>query len=309
MRRARGGSPPPAPDRGRRRGSGSHGGPWPDCNDARPSGQRGGRSGSSHRCNARRSRRGWQQRLVDLPCEGAAATRSPGPEPAAAHREDPVARADDGATPLAGSAAEAGRAAGRLAEAIDDRPSAELVPPTGTVAAPVVVARAREAEVVAASALAGFIVLFGLVRAGRTQAVDLAISLRVQGRSHPTVAALMAAASWPGFPPQSRVIPPVLILGLLAARLRLEAATLLAGWGAAAVSTAVKAGVGRQRPDVASGLRVVTAPLGGSSFPSGHVLTFVGVYGTSAYLANSVIRPTVARRAVVGGLLGLVGLV
>jgi undecaprenyl-diphosphatase len=54
---------------------------------------------------------------------------------------------------------------------------------------------------------------------------------------------------------------------------------------------------------------VVTAPLGGSSFPSGHVITYVGVYGFLAYLLHSLLRPVRVRRAVVGGLLAVVSLV
>jgi undecaprenyl-diphosphatase len=56
-------------------------------------------------------------------------------------------------------------------------------------------------------------------------------------------------------------------------------------------------------------LRVVAAPLGGSSFPSGHVLTYVGTYGFLAYLAYSLLRPVPVRRVAVGGLVGLIALV
>jgi undecaprenyl-diphosphatase len=71
----------------------------------------------------------------------------------------------------------------------------------------------------------------------------------------------------------------------------------------------VKSLVRRQRPIAGEKLRVVVAPLGGSSFPSGHVLTYVGFYGFAAYLAEVLIRPVALRRAVVGALLGLVALV
>jgi undecaprenyl-diphosphatase len=99
------------------------------------------------------------------------------------------------------------------------------------------------------------------------------------------------------------------MLALWAARLRLEAVTLAAGWGTALLSTALKGVMRRARPLADERLRVVVAPLGGSSFPSGHVLTYVGVYGTGASLADSLIRPRRVRRLVVAGLLGLVALV
>ena len=38
------------------------------------------------------------------------------------------------------------------------------------------------------------------------------VALQIQGRRSPAFARLMSAASWPGFPPQSRVIPPALAL-------------------------------------------------------------------------------------------------
>jgi undecaprenyl-diphosphatase len=105
------------------------------------------------------------------------------------------------------------------------------------------------------------------------------------------------------------VLPPVIIGGLAAAGLRIEALCQAAAWGTALVSTAIKAFMGRRRPVAGTDLRVVAAPLGGSSFPSGHVMTYVGTYGFLGVLAESLIRPVVLRRAVVGGLVGLIALV
>jgi membrane-associated phospholipid phosphatase len=192
---------------------------------------------------------------------------------------------------------------------LDARPSAEAVPPKGTVPAVVAVRRARGASAVATAALLGFVAILVAVRAGRSQAFDLALTLRVQARRHPFIGHLMTAASWPGFPPQSRLIAPAVMLGLWASRLRLEAIALAAGWGSALLSTLIKALMRRPRPLADDRLRVVTAPLGGSSFPSGHVLTYVGLYGTLAYLASTLIRPARWRTAVVGGLLALLAAV
>ncbi|HEX3428547.1 MAG TPA: phosphatase PAP2 family protein, partial [Candidatus Limnocylindrales bacterium] len=63
------------------------------------------------------------------------------------------------------------------------------------------------------------------------------------------------------------------------------------------------------RPVAGTDLRVVVAPLGGSSFPSGHVITFVGTYGFLAYLAVTLIKDPVIRWAAAGGLVGLIVLV
>jgi hypothetical protein len=166
-------------------------------------------------------------------------------------------------------------------------------------------ARGRFATGVAVAGLLGFGAIFATVRARRSDAVDVALMLRLQRRSRPWLDRLMAAASWPGFPPQSRVIPPVLIGGLWVLRFRTEAAFLAAAWGTGALSTVLKGAMDRPRPIAGTDLRVVVAPLGGSSFPSGHVITYVGTYGFSAYLADTLIRDPLIRRAATGSLVGL----
>ena len=116
----------------------------------------------------------------------------------------------------------------------------------------------------------------------------------------------MAIVSWFGFPPQSRVLPATYAAALWVARFRLEAAFQLAAWGSALLSTIVKSFVRRQRPAAGKDLRVVAAPLGGSSFPSGHVLTYVGVYGWMAIMADRLVRPLLLRRLVVTALATLI---
>ena len=111
-------------------------------------------------------------------------------------------------------------AAEALATAPAGPPPAEVLPTREAVA------RGRFASWVAAAALGAFMVIFAAVRARRSDAFDLALLLKVQRRRSPLVAALMTAGSWPGFPPQSRLIPPLAVGGLWLARLRLEAAYL-----------------------------------------------------------------------------------
>jgi undecaprenyl-diphosphatase len=184
------------------------------------------------------------------------------------------------------------------------RPVAE-----GTLPPPVAAKRGRIGEVVVAAGLGGFALMFAAVRARRTEAADLAMTLRVQRWRHPTFATLLRAASWPGFPPQSRCIPPAIIAGLWLSGLRHEARAATLGWGSALISTGIKALMKRPRPVAGIDLQVVAAPLGGSSFPSGHVLTYVGTYGTLAYLGYATIRPPVGRAIVVSTLLVLIALV
>ena len=195
----------------------------------------------------------------------------------------------------------------RSAAALGQQPIAPLAP--AVVPPHVALRRSRIGEYVALAGLTGFGALFALVKLGRTAAFDAALTLRIQGRRHRTVDALMAAASWPGFPPQSRMIPPTIIGALFASGLRLEAVAETVAWGSALVSTVAKGFMGRARPVAGTDLRVVAAPLGGSSFPSGHVLTFVGTYGFLAFLADALVRPELARRAIVIGLVTLIAVV
>lgn len=136
---------------------------------------------------------------------------------------------------------------------------------------------------VIAAALGAFAALFVLVRTNRSAAFDLAVTLKLQQVCSPGFADVMRTVSWPGFPPQSRLIPPAIIGTLLVRRRRRDAALQTAAWGGALLSTAVKALVRRERP-LAPAVQVVVAPLGGTSFPSGHVLTYVGFYGFLAHL-------------------------
>ena len=173
----------------------------------------------------------------------------------------------------------------------------------------VALARGRAASATAVAGVAGFAGLLAAVRARRSEAFDLALTLKLQRWRHPTFAGLMSAVSWPGFPPQSRIIPPAIIAGLWLARLRVEAIFQFLAWTTGLLSTVLKAFTRRPRPVAGTDLRVVVAPLGGSSFPSGHVLTYVGTYGFMAYLVQTLLRPVALRRTIVAGLVGMLALV
>lgn len=173
------------------------------------------------------------------------------------------------------------------------------------------IARGRTGLTITALALAIFGVLFAIVRRNRSAATDAAITLRLQKQDHPYFDRLMHLVSWPGFPPQSRILPPTMAAALWALGFRLEAWFQLLAWGTGGISFLVKRNMRRARPDATtSGIRVVVANIGGTSFPSGHVLNYMGVYGFLSYLAFTWIRPAVIRRTVVsitGALVALVG--
>lgn len=181
--------------------------------------------------------------------------------------------------------------------------------PTVVAPARTAVRRGRGAALVECASLIGFGAIFALVRARRTDAIDLAVTMKLQRRTHPLLSRLMEAVSWPGFPPQSRLIPPIMIALLLALRLRLEALAMVGAWGTALVASVVKAVMRRPRPVAGLDVRVIAARLGGSSFPSGHTITYVGIYGFLAYLVHTLLRPVGLRRTLVTALVTLVALV
>lgn len=165
---------------------------------------------------------------------------------------------------------------------------------------------------IAAMCLGIFVILFSIVRKNRSQAVDAAITIKVQGQKSHHFDRLMHIVSWPGFPPQSRLLPPSLSVVLWFLGLRLEAIFQLLGWGTGIISYTVKRSMRRPRPVATAAdtaIKVVAANIGGSSFPSGHVLNYIGVYGFLTYLAHTWIRPRGIRRAIVCFLLALLGMV
>jgi undecaprenyl-diphosphatase len=105
------------------------------------------------------------------------------------------------------------------------------------------------------------------------------------------------------------VLPATYAAFLWIARFRLEAAFQLAASGSGLLATLVKSFMRRPRPVAGKDLRVVAAPLRGSSLPSGHVLTYVGVYGWMAIMADLLIRQPLPRRLAVGALTSLIAAV
>ena len=166
----------------------------------------------------------------------------------------------------------------------------------------------RVGLIVAIAALSLFAVLFALVRRGHSAPTDHRITVALQRRRSPWFRGLMQAVSWPGFPPQSRILPLLIAAGWLVLGFPLEALFQALAWGTGGISFTVKRIMRRPRPDHPE-IAVAVARIGGSSFPSGHVLNYMGVYGFLSYLIASLVRPVRARRAIVAALVGLLGLV
>ena len=169
-------------------------------------------------------------------------------------------------------------------------------------------ARGRGAMAFGLATLLLFAGLFGFVKRNRSHVLDVKVTRSLQRIDNPWFDRLMNLVSWPGFPPQSRVIPVLLSLFWLALGFPIEAVFQLLAWGTGAISATIKRVMQRPRP-TPDLVRVIAAPLGGSSFPSGHVLIYSGVYGFLAFLLETLVRPAPLRRIATSCLVGLVAMV
>ena len=146
------------------------------------------------------------------------------------------------------------------------------------------------------------------VKSGATQDLDEQVTRRIQKVTLPGFDQLMHAVSWAGFPPQSKILPALIPTAMLAAGRPLEAFFQIMGWGAGAICGGIKRTMKRPRPNHPE-IVVAKARLGGTSFPSGHVIIYTGVYGFFAYLAHVHIKACLLRKAIVGVLVAMVALV
>lgn len=147
----------------------------------------------------------------------------------------------------------------------------------------------------------GALVTVGLltkqVKQGKTAELDAEVTLALQRRRSPVFSRVMHLASWAGFPPQSRTLPLAIPAVIAVFGSRFDALFQLAGWGTSAISGTLKTFMRRPRP-VAGRFRVTEARIGGTSFPSGHVINYTGVYGMLAFLAGEKIRNPLLRKLV-----------
>lgn len=180
---------------------------------------------------------------------------------------------------------------------------------TATVAERVAKKRSLGGLLFIAIAMSAFSLLFALVRAKKTDDLDHRVTVAIQKQKNPTFDRAMHLVSWMGFPPQSRILPWTYPAVLAMLGFPIEAFFQFLGWGTGFFSFMIKRTMRRPRPNHPA-INSVKANIGGSSFPSGHVINYVGVYGMLAYLAHTHIKNNALRRAVVGFLgtvLALVG--
>jgi undecaprenyl-diphosphatase len=169
--------------------------------------------------------------------------------------------------------------------------------------------RGRLPLAVAIVALLGFALVTFLVALGDTAAFDVRATVAWQRVELPGLLGLMVAVSWFGFAPQDFILGIGILAFLVLRRLRLEAAFALLAFFATLLDGLLKGLVHRQRPVAGLGGIIVRSTVGGYSFPSGHVLTYVVFLGFLAYLAHTLIRRRPLRLALLALLLGLIVLV
>jgi undecaprenyl-diphosphatase len=160
------------------------------------------------------------------------------------------------------------------------------------------------------SAIAAFAVLTFMVRSTPLFSLDLRITSGLQQIRSPLFAAVMEWISWPGFLPQNIIIP-VVVAGLLYySGLRWEAVTaLVAAFVPGLANLLVKQLIQRPRPT--GDLVDVISALDSYSFPSGHVMFYIGFLGFLYFLAFTLLKPSWRRTLLLiflGSLILLVGI-
>ena len=156
---------------------------------------------------------------------------------------------------------------------------------------------------------AAFGALTFLVKTTPSFAIDLLITRGLQSINIPLFGLLMSAVSWPGFGPQSAIITVLMVLVIYGFGLHWEALmALIAAVFSTAVNVLVKDLIRRPRPT--SALVHVLDTLNSYSFPSGHVMFYVGFFGFVWFLAFSLLKPSLKRTLLLvffGSLILLIG--
>ena len=154
----------------------------------------------------------------------------------------------------------------------------------------------------------GFLVLALSLRRAPGLGIDLAITLAVQQARIPAFAQVMAAISALGFWPWDWLVLGATTAGFWLAGFRRAALFLLFTPAPGLLTRTVKLLVARPRPE--EDLVNVASVLRDYSFPSGHVVSYVSLYGFAFFLVYVLFKRSHWRTAALwlcGLLIGLVG--
>jgi undecaprenyl-diphosphatase len=154
-----------------------------------------------------------------------------------------------------------------------------------------------------------FTTLTILVKTTPSFPIDVQITRALQSLSSPIFSGLMEAISWPGFSPQCYILSALILLAIYLFGFHWEAvATLFATLLPPIVNVIVKDTIQRPRPTV--DLVQVLHILDSYSFPSGHVMFYVGCFGFMWFLVYTLLKRSWLRTALLillGIFIALVG--
>lgn len=153
--------------------------------------------------------------------------------------------------------------------------------------------------------LSTLITLAAMAHATAYFPLDLTVTQALQSRQSPALDVLALGVDWLGYAPQIAIFIGVISLGLLALGRRWEGTMyLLAAALEGGAATLVKLLVQRPRPEV-PGLHIYQQ-LGDFTFPSGHVFSYLLMFGLLAYFIYHLVRPAGWRSLALLGLGGLI---
>ena len=155
-----------------------------------------------------------------------------------------------------------------------------------------------------------FAVLTFLVKTMPSFTIDLQVTKAIQMINFPFFNLVMVWVSWPGFGPQNLIIAGLIILFIWIIGLHWETVmALAAALFSTAINLLVKDLIQRPRP-TATQVNVIDL-LNSYSFPSGHVMFYLGFFGFIGFLAFTLLKPSLKRSLilfVVGILIILIGI-
>lgn len=163
-------------------------------------------------------------------------------------------------------------------------------------------------QVALLSAIGAFAVLTFMAKSTPFFPIDLRITEVLQSIDSPLFASTMTLISWPGFLPQSAIIPALVAVLLYSFGLRWEAVTsLIAAFLPPIINILVKELIRRPRPTI--DLVDVFRILDSYSFPSGHVMFYIVFFGFLWFLTFVLLKPSFGRIFLLGALGSLIALV
>jgi membrane-associated phospholipid phosphatase len=160
------------------------------------------------------------------------------------------------------------------------------------------------------SAIGAFAMLTFMVKMTPSFPIDLQITRALQSINSPLFAELMRLISWPGYSPQSIIISALIVLVLYSLGFHWEALTaFIAALLPPVINILVKELIRRPRPAV--DLVHVFRILDSYSFPSGHVMFYVGFFGFIWFLVFTLLKHSLVRTLLLtflGSMILLVGI-